>query len=299
MLISDVETRNEELIEERIRHCLLLLSEVGELLNTSFPWTLPSTGISTLPRLYGRARVTFSITRPLTNLPLSTPILSSIIPPNSKPLGNITIIADGFTAPLTAGNFVDLANRGFYTGLPIRDRYKRCEGVGGNVLMMGSFNDGFNDPFTAKLRTVPIEIVDENRKIWYGTGLRSPQPPQPPPCQIPLVSLQSPGVVAMNHPVGRKNLGSSEFFFLPPSTSPTLGPAMDGNYAPFGYIVEGWDTAITLRAGDVIEQTTVDDWGLANLVQGKQIAFKEFSLSSPLEVLFGDSPASDDADTTP
>ena len=56
---------------------------------------------------------------------------------------------------------------------------------------------------------------------------------------------------------------------------------MDGNYAPFGYIVEGWDTAIKLRPGDVIEQTTVDDWGLANLVQGKQIAFKGSSDTTP------------------
>jgi peptidylprolyl isomerase len=31
--------------------------------------------------------------------------------------GNLTVVVDGYSAPVTAGNFVDLVQRGFYNGL--------------------------------------------------------------------------------------------------------------------------------------------------------------------------------------
>ena len=31
--------------------------------------------------------------------------------------GTMTIVLDGYNAPVTAGNFVDLVNRGFYNGM--------------------------------------------------------------------------------------------------------------------------------------------------------------------------------------
>eukprot|EP00978_Attheya_sp_CCMP212_P011590 scaffold28682_cov18-Attheya_sp.AAC.1 len=89
---------------------LLALGQVGELLVEKFPFDVPEEGkFAFLPRLMGRTRVTFGIKRP------KVPGL----------LGNITIVADGYAAPLTAGNFVDLALRGFYTGLAIKNMTKR------------------------------------------------------------------------------------------------------------------------------------------------------------------------------
>jgi len=189
-------------------------------------------------------------------------------------------VADGFTAPLTAGNFVDLSRRGFYTGLSVREKPKRVGDIGMNLPLLGSFNDGFNDPFTAKLRTIPLEIIDSNKKMTYGTGTRSSSSPSDAtlsllsPAHPSYVSLQSPAVVAFNHPDRKRNGGSSEFFFLTKQTLP-LGPAMDGNYAPFGFIVDGFDLANDLRPGDVISSTTVDEWGLAGL-EKKEVEFSEF-----------------------
>ena len=34
--------------------------------------------------------------------------------------GNLRIVVDGFNAPVTAGDFVDLVSRGFYTGMEIQ-----------------------------------------------------------------------------------------------------------------------------------------------------------------------------------
>ena len=42
----------------------------------------------------------------------------------------MTIVVDGYNAPVTAGNFVDLVNRGFYNGLvrlaPTYPHHKGC-----------------------------------------------------------------------------------------------------------------------------------------------------------------------------
>lgn len=111
--------------------------------------------METLPKLCGRAKVTFSIQRPINRKITLGPdnFLASLLPATAMTtLGNITIVADGFTAPLTAGNFVDLARRGFYTGLPIREKTKRVGDIAMNLPILGSFNEGFNDPFTAKVR---------------------------------------------------------------------------------------------------------------------------------------------------
>jgi peptidylprolyl isomerase len=87
---------------------LLALADIGELLVPSFPFDVPNEGkFAFLPRLLGRCRVTFSFKR------------------GNTALGNITIIADGFAAPITAGNFVDLSARQFYTGLPIKQVQKK------------------------------------------------------------------------------------------------------------------------------------------------------------------------------
>jgi cyclophilin family peptidyl-prolyl cis-trans isomerase len=41
----------------------------------------------------------------------------------------------------------------------------------------------------------------------------------------------------------------------------------DGNYAPFGYIIDGYDIYQRLKAGDVIDSTVVGEWGQLNLVK--------------------------------
>ena len=59
-----------------------------EFLVPAFPYDVPSEGqYSYLPRLLGRAKVTFAIKR------------------KKKLLGNITIVADGFAAPITGKTF--------------------------------------------------------------------------------------------------------------------------------------------------------------------------------------------------
>jgi peptidylprolyl isomerase len=268
----------------RQKDALLALADIGELLVPSFPFDVPNEGkFSFLPRLLGRCRVTFSFRR------------------GNTPLGNVTIIADGFLAPITAGNFVDLSARQFYTGLPIKQVQKKLGGspyflpyqfrgiesledrILGNeapeiksdsatvsLPILGSFQEGFYDPLTAKPRRLPLEVI-RSSKLSYARGfsdLSSEASLEPSKDSEPLLSFDIPGLVAMNHPDYNVNGASSEFFSLQLNTMPPEKRKLfDGNYAPFGYIIDGYDLYQNLKAGDVIASTVVGEWGQLNLVK--------------------------------
>jgi peptidylprolyl isomerase len=246
---------------------LLNLNDIGELLVPRHPYEVPTEGkFSYLPRLQGRARVTFSFRR------------------GNKVLGNVTIIADGYTAPITAGNFVDLAIRNFYTGLPIKFSKKRLASATefevANVPILGSFQEGFFDPLTAKLRRIPLEVIRVSKSsgvpvLTYAPGLASVEAPLEPAANSrPLVTFETAGVVAMNHPERCPNCGSSEFFALQ-GDSIDQRRLLDGEYAPFGYIVEGYELFQRLEPNDVIDHTNVDEWGELNLVKLRKSSFSE------------------------
>lgn len=259
------------------RSALLALSDVGELLVTSFPYTIPSSGkFSYLPRLMGRARVTFTFRR------------------GAKSLGNVTIIADGYTAPITAGNFVDLCVRNFYTGLPIKSSQgqKRLVWASAfelaNIPILGSFQEGFYDPLTAQPRRIPLETIRLDKKtgvpeLSYAPDLNFYEQSfatdlQPSDDNImPLLSFQIPGLIAMNHPDRNPNGASSEFFGVQKSKleESNVADLLDGKYAPFGYIVDGFDLFQTLKPSDVIDATFVDDWGKLNLSKLRESSFSE------------------------
>jgi peptidylprolyl isomerase len=263
------QNRTAALMEQK--RALLLLSEIGELLVSKFPYEVPSEGrFSYLPRLLGRCKVTFTFRRRKTIL------------------GNITIIADGYMAPITAGNFVDLCARDFYTGLPLKYTKKRLGSSSGgfevaNLPILGSFNDGFYDPLTAKLRRLPIEIIRVGKgsgepDLTYSQGLStlSESLLQPTDNSRPLLSFKIPSIVAMNHPDSKPNGASSEFFCLQKdSVMEEKGSYLDGEYAPFGWIVEGFDLFQTLQANDVIDATKVSEFGLLNLVKLRRSSFSE------------------------
>ena len=255
------------------KDALLALSEVGELLVAAFPYDVPTEGkYSYLPRLLGRAKVTFTFRRKFSIL------------------GNVTIIADGFTAPISAGNFLDLSIRNFYTGLPIKFTRRRI-GAGtdfdvANLPVLGSFQEGFYDPLTAKPRRIPLEIIRVEKSngtpiLSYSQGLTelSLKPVrvlEPTSASRPLLSFNIPGIVALNHPDGKENGASSEFFALQDdSVLEDKRKLLDGSFAPFGYIVEGYELFNKLKPGDVIDNTYVDEWGMLNLVKLRRSSFSE------------------------
>lgn len=303
-LVELVNTTTAQNITQTFRcqkKALLALSDVGELLVTQFPYDVPTEGkYSFLPRLLGRTKVTFTMRR------------------KNKILGNVTIVADGFAAPITAGNFVDLCIRNFYTGLPIKSSRKKVgsdqEFEVATIPILGSFQEGFYDPLTAKLRRIPLEIVrvEQGKNALPGKGtVGAPQLSyaeddtngpvsrwtfSDTPASIPnvnsksLLSFDIPGLVALNHPDKNLNGGSSEFFSLQLESLPdSKRHLLDGEYAPFGYIIDGYDLFLSLLPGDIIDATYVDEFGQLNLVKLRQSSFSEVVQSSEQDV--SDSPA--------
>ena len=220
---------------------LQLLDQVGELeelMVQKFPFEVP-TEYSNLPQLKGRATVEFTTDK-----------------------GNLTVVVDGYSAPVTAGNFVDLVQRGFYDGV----EFIRAEDF--YVLQTGDPagpEDGYIDPATGKYRAIPLEVlVRGDSAPVYGNTLEDIGRYR----DQPVLPFSAYGAVAMARPGSDPNGGSSQFFFFlfePELTPPGLN-LLDGRYSVFGYLVEGKEVLEKLKEGDVIQSAKVVK-GTQNLVE--------------------------------
>ncbi|MBD2778529.1 peptidylprolyl isomerase [Iningainema tapete] len=227
----------EQILQQRAK----LLSLVGELEQSmvkAFPFEVPAE-YSNLPQLKGRATVEIKTNK-----------------------GDITVVVDGYSAPVTAGNFVDLVQRGFYNGL----EFTRSEES--YVLQTGDppgKEVGFIDPKTGKYRAIPLEILAEKDKApTYGITLEDAGRY----LDMPVLPFSAFGAIAMARPETEVNGGSSQvfFFLFEPELTPAGRNLLDGRYAVFGYVTEGKEVLDKLKAGDKIESAQVIQ-GAENLVQ--------------------------------
>lgn len=169
----------------------------------------------------------------------------------------ITIEVDGDNAPITAGNFVDLVERGVYNGLTfhrvINDPPQPFVAQGGDP--KGNGTGGFIDPETKKERTIPLEIKLEGQEEpnYRQTMGRS-------------AGFSAPSVV-LNHKRGAVAMARSQ---MPDSASSQFYFALsdldflDGDYAVFGYVTEGMEAVDQIKQGDRIQSAKVVT-GLENL----------------------------------
>ncbi|WP_317108142.1 peptidylprolyl isomerase [Chroococcidiopsis sp. SAG 2025] len=217
---------------------LNLVSELEELMVKEFPYEVPAQ-YSNLPQLKGRATIAFKTNK-----------------------GDITVVVDGYSAPVTAGNFVDLVQRGFYNGL----EFIRAEDS--YVLQTGDppgKDQGFIDPNTGKYRAVPLEIlVKGDSEPTYGVTLEQAGRYT----DEPVLPFSAYGAVAMARPEFEPDGGSSQFFFFlfEPELTPAGRNLLDGRYSVFGYVTEGKEVLEKLKAGDKIESAKVIQ-GADKLVQ--------------------------------
>ena len=194
-----------------------------------FPFAIPEE-YDALPRLLGRAHVQLHTTA-----------------------GDLLTVVDGYNAPLTAGAFVDLVQRGFYDGLS----FNRAEAF--YVLQTGDPEgeaDGFVDPRSEQVRTVPLEIrIPSEEQPFYNftfedLGLFK---------ETPVLPFSARGTMGWAHSSAAVDDGSSQFFFF--LFEPELTPAglnlIDGRFAAFGYVVEGGEVLDELTSTDQILEAAV------------------------------------------
>jgi peptidyl-prolyl cis-trans isomerase B (cyclophilin B) len=168
----------------------------------------------------------------------------------------ITIEIDGENAPITAGNFVDLVERGVYNGLTFHRVVKDPQPFvvqGGDP--KGNGTGGFIDPTTKKTRDVPLEIrvkdkndPDQAGELVYGQGLGQQSGIPNPAVVLP----HKRGALAMARSQ-MPNSASSQFYF---ALSNDLG-FLDGDYAVFGYVTSGMNVVDKIKQGDKIQSAKV------------------------------------------
>jgi cyclophilin family peptidyl-prolyl cis-trans isomerase len=128
-------------------------------------------------------------------------------------------------APITAGNFIDLAQKGFYTGLT----FHRVEP--GFVIQggcpQGTGTGGYIDE-SGRERRIKLEVSPE---LKHGPA----------------------GAVAMARS-SNPDSASSQFYI---TLAPT--PFLDMNYAVFGRVTDGLDVVNQIRKGDKISSVTIEE----------------------------------------
>ncbi len=231
------EARDKSTVWEARRQLLNGLTDLEELMVQEFPFTVPEE-YAGLPQLKGRATVKMTTDK-----------------------GELIIVVDGYNAPVNAGNFVDLVERGFYDGLsflPSQDFVLQAGDPPGDAV-------GFHDPDTGEYRAIPLEVkIASEPEPLYGITLENAgfylsQPALP---------FNAYGTVALARPSNDPNGGSSQFFFFlfDNELTPPGFNLMDGRYSVFGYVVEGKETLETLKVGDTILKAEVIQ-GADNLIR--------------------------------
>lgn len=233
-----VEAKDREQVIPIKGEVLTKVGQIEKLMVKGFPFEVPEE-YANLPQLKGRATIEMETDK-----------------------GNITLVVDGYSAPVTAGNFVDLVERRFYNGL----EFTRSEES--YVLQAGDPPGpevGFVNPDTGRYRNIPLEVFVKGDKLpTYGITLEDAGRYR----DEPVLPFSAYGAIAMARSENDPNNASSQFFFF--LFEPELTPAglnlLDGRYSVFGYVTQGKDILRELRQGDKIISAKVVE-GAGNLVQ--------------------------------
>jgi peptidylprolyl isomerase len=201
-----------------------------------FPFRIPRR-FDNLPRLEGRAEVEL--------------ILQSGSSPGDKV--RLVAVLDGYSAPLNAGNFVDLVQRGVYKDARIQNGEK------GFYMQIADKTGFFGDPKLGLRRNVPMEVLVVGEKSpLYGFTLDEAGAGDLQPV-LPVTAF---GALASYHSIEDPNDASSQwyiFLFDPRSYQARSmgGNALNGSVSCFGYMTEGKDMLTHLQPGDTIVSAKV------------------------------------------
>ena len=180
----------------------------------------------------------------------------------------MTTIVDGYTAPITSGNFVDLVNKGFYNGYTIQRSDGFVVQTGDAKVEGKSEKNGYVAPGKTEVRKVPLEVfVKGDKEPIYSTtfdddgrgGYAAALP------------FNAYGALGMAREEYDTDSASSQFFWLlfDSDLTPAGKNLLDGRYTCFGYTTEGAKFLSDVKEGDVIVSAKVTK-GLDNLVQPKE-----------------------------
>ncbi|MGD1905402.1 MAG: peptidylprolyl isomerase [Leptolyngbyaceae cyanobacterium] len=170
--------------------------------------------------------------------------------------GQVLIELDGSHAPVTAGNFVDLVERGIYDGSvfhrvirepdPFVVQGGDPQSVDPSVPPERLGTGSFVNPDTGEARFIPLEIQPEGANDpAYNQAFDLARGAAPP------VLRHTRGAIAMarSQPL---DSASAQFYIALADL-----PFLDGNYAVFGYVTEGMDVVDGIQQGDILDSAEI------------------------------------------
>ncbi|XP_057964008.1 peptidyl-prolyl cis-trans isomerase CYP37, chloroplastic isoform X2 [Malania oleifera] len=192
------------------------------------------------PRLTGRGTVEFTIAK------RDGSTFSPEAGGESRNTATIKVVLDGYSAPLTAGNFVKLVIDGAYNGAKL------------NCTNQAVISDTGFDKSSGY--SVPLEIKPSGQfEPLYRTTLSVQDG------ELPVLPLSVYGAVAMAHSEVSEEYSSPYqfFFYLYDKRNAGLGGLSfdEGQFSVFGYTTVGRDILPQIKTGDVIQS--------AKLVEGQ------------------------------
>ncbi|HBT95905.1 MAG TPA: peptidylprolyl isomerase [Coriobacteriia bacterium] len=162
--------------------------------------------------------------------------------------GTIRVQLDGKNAPITVGNFIELAKRGFYDKLKFH-AYKE------NSVILGGC------PVTRNLGPAQVDagVRGVLRGIHPGTGdarytILDEYPGKPE-------NHHKPGSICLAHK-SEPDSGSCQFYF-----SLADQPEFDDKFTVFGQTIDGIENIMALRIGDAISGIEIEGADEAALAQ--------------------------------
>lgn len=222
----------------------------ARLVPAGFKYTNAPPEFKDVPRLDTRARVRFTFRK-------ADKADTFFVNGKSYKQAMVEMVVDGYTTPLTSGNFVDLVKKGFYDGMAIQRsdgfvvQTGDPDGPDGPLIGYGQDGDPKKEP-----RRVPLELfVDGDKAPTYGEtteeGSRGGV--------ATVLPFQAYGALGMARDEYEADSASSQFFWLlfDSDLTPAGKNLLDGRYANFGYSVAGEDFLGAIQEGDVIEKATV------------------------------------------
>ncbi|KAL7218214.1 hypothetical protein ACSBR2_011482 [Camellia fascicularis] len=192
------------------------------------------------PRLTGRGLVEFAIERG------DGSTFSPEFGGEPRKTATIQVVLDGYSAPLTAGNFAKLVVDGAYNGVKL------------NCVNQAIISDSGLDKNIGY--SVPLEMMPSGQfEPLYKTTLSVQDG------ELPVLPLSVYGAVAMAHSDASEEYSSPYqfFFYLYDKRSAGLGGLSfdEGQFSVFGYTTVGREILPEIKTGDVIRS--------ANLVEGQ------------------------------
>ncbi|KAH1247475.1 Peptidyl-prolyl cis-trans isomerase CYP37, chloroplastic [Glycine max] len=190
-------------------------------------------------RLSGRGTVAFTIEK-------GDGSTFSPVGGEQKNTATIQVVIDGYSAPLTAGNFAKLVMDGAYNGTKL------------NCINQAVISDNGVDKNTGY--SVPLEIMPSGQfEPLYKTTLSVQDG------ELPVLPLSVYGALAMAHSEASDEYSSPYqfFFYLYDKRSAGLGGISfdEGQFSVFGYTTTGRDILPQIKTGDVIRS--------AKLIEGQ------------------------------